>query len=201
MDAIAQKFIEFANTPWAGVFLFVHSFMESSFLPGAHDIFLIAVSVAHSSLAMCFVFAMYSTLGSVCGGSFAHAIGKFGGRPLFERFFPHRFTDNVEVYFQKYGIWAVAIAGFTPVPYKMFAIAAGIFKVAFVPFVIVSLITRAMRFYLVCAILYIIGPQVKDYVVDYFDVFSIICVILIIVYYVMVRAFKMKDPAIEEEKA
>jgi membrane protein YqaA with SNARE-associated domain len=201
LDAIAQKFIEFADTPWAGVFLFIHSFMESSFLPGAHDIFLIAVSIAHPHQSMCFIFAIYSTIGSVCGGSFAYLIGQFGGRPLFEKVFPHRFTDKVEEYFKKYGIWAVAIAGFTPLPYKVFSVAAGIFKVPFIPFVIVSLITRAMRFFLVSAILYWVGPQIKDYIVDYFDVFSSICVIVVILYVVLIRSLRKKDPAIVEKKA
>jgi len=183
MEGVVQKFIEFADTPWAGVFLFVHSFMESAFLPGAHDIFLVAVSVAHPVRAMCFIFALYSVIGSVLGGCFAYGLGQFGGRPLFRKIFRERITAKVEDHFQKYGIWAVAIAGFTPLPYKVFSIAAGIFKVNFLSFVFVSLITRAMRFYLVCSILYAVGPDVKDYVDDSFDVFSIICVIIIILYY------------------
>lgn len=191
MDVVAQKFIEFTNTPWAGVLLFVHSFLESSFLPGAHDFFLVAVCVARP--AMCFVFALFSTLGSVCGGSFAYAFGKFGGRPFFERIVPLKIAARIQLYFKKYGIWAVAIAGFTPLPYKVFAIAGGIFKISFPKFVIISLITRAMRFFLVSAILYVIGPQIKDYIVNYFNVFSVICFIVLIICVVLMRTMKRQE--------
>ena len=191
MDVVAEKFIEFSHTPWSGIFLFVHSFMESSFLPGAHDIFLVAVSVARPS--MCFVFALFSTAGSVCGGSFAYGLGLFGGRPLFDRFIPERFTGKVEEYFNKYGMWAVAIAGFTPLPYKIFAIASGIFKINFGMFVIVSLITRAMRFFLLSSILYLIGPQIKEYIVGSFNVFSVVCVIVAVIYIFVLRSLKKQE--------
>ena len=89
-------------------------------------------------------------------------------------------------------MWAVAIAGFTPLPYKVFAIAGGIFKIDFGKFVFVSLIARAMRFFLVSTVLYLIGPQIKEYIIDSFNVFSVICMITVILYIVFMRALKKK---------
>ncbi|MFC1808618.1 YqaA family protein [Candidatus Omnitrophota bacterium] len=198
MDVLAEKFIEFTHTPWVVVFLFIHSFLESSFLPGAHDIFLVAVNVARPS--MCFVFALFSTLGSVCGGSFGYFLGRFGGRPLFARFLPKRIAGRIEMYFKKYGMWAIAVAGFTPLPYKMFAIAGGIFKLSFHQFFIVSLIARAMRFFLVSSILYIVGPQIKEYIISYFNVFSIACIIFFMIYIFIMLGRKQETSDLKESK-
>jgi len=193
MDALAEKFFCFVNTPWVPFLLFIHSFLESSVLPGGHDLFLIAVDVAKPS--MCFVFAAISSIGSTCGGCFGYGLGRYGGRPLIERVVGAKIVDKIELYFQQYGIWAVAIAGFTPLPYKIFAIAAGIFEVNFIKFAIVSLITRAMRFFLVSGILYVIGPHIKEYLLNYFNVFTIGCILIGIMSAIALKIFHKKVSA------
>lgn len=195
MDFLAEQLLQFTYTPWVFLLLFVHSCLESFLLPGAHDFLLVAVDVARPS--MCFVFASMSALGSACGGILGYSLGRFGGRPVLSRFVSHSIIDKIEVYFQKYGIWAVAVAGFTPLPYKFFAIAAGMFEVNFIAFVCVSLVTRAMRFFLVSGVLYIVGPRIKDYIVSYFNIFSIVCFVCIIVFYVLVTLHKRKKRAHE----
>lgn len=190
MDALAQQFFSFVHTPWVFVCLFVHSFLESSFLPGAHDFFLVAVDVV--APAKSFLFAGASAAGSVCGGSFAYAIGRFGGRPVLVKLFGEKRVIVVESYFQRFGIWAVAVAGFTPLPYKLFSIVAGICELPFFPFFVVSLITRALRFYLVSTILYIFGPQIKGYLIHYFNIFSLVCFGVIIIIVVLMKRIKKK---------
>jgi len=184
MDDIAQRFIEFVDTPWAPILLFVHAFMESSFLPGAHDIFLVAVDIAKPHLS--FFFALFSTLGSTCGGAFAYVFGRYLGRPLVQKVVPEKASHTIEKSYQKFGYWAVAIAGFTPVPYKVFAICSGFFKIKFVPFVLISLVARGARFFVVSSLVYFLGPEIKDHFLRSFNIFSIIsilCVVIIVVAY------------------
>jgi len=188
MDNLAQRFIEFADTPWAPVLLFVHAFLESSFLPGAHDIFLIAVDIAKVKYA--FFFALFSTLGSTCGGSFAYSFGRYFGRPIVEKVVHKRIAGSIEKSYQKYGYWAVAFAGFTPVPYKIFAICSGFFEIKFVPFLIISFLARGARFFLVSALIFFIGPEIKDHLLQSFNLFSIISLTAIVILVVLYKRFK-----------
>ncbi|MFC1584277.1 YqaA family protein [Fibrobacterota bacterium] len=182
MDRLAEFFIQFVNTPWAPVLLTVHSFLESSFLPGAHDFFLVAVCVFKPEWA--FFFAFFSTIGSTCGGAFGYSLGKFGGRPILEKFTHKQIVDTVEKSYKKYGIWAVAVAGFTPVPFKLFAICSGIFEINFRKFVIVSFFARGARFCSVSALLYFVGPHIKDYIITYFNIFSIVIITVSIIFFI-----------------
>ena len=194
MDTLAQRFVEFAETPWAPVFLFIHAFMESSFLPGAHDIFLIAVDIANVRYA--FFFALASTLGSTCGGSFAYLFGRYFGRPLVEKVIHKHIAERIEKNYQRFGYWAVAFAGFTPVPYKIFAICSGFFEIKFVPFVIISLIARGMRFFLVSGLVFFIGPQIKDNLLQSFNIFTIVALTVVVLVVLMYK--KAKRSSIHE---
>ena len=190
MDQLAQKFVEFVDTPWAPVLLFIHAFMEASFLPGAHDFFLVAVDVVKPNL--CFFFAAFSTVGSTCGGCFGYGLGRYGGRPLIEKIIHRDIADHIEKTYQKYGMWAVAFAGFTPVPYKIFAVCSGIFRINFLKFAIVSFFARGARFFTVSSLIYFIGPHIKDYIVESFNVFSIIILSFIAVTFFWLRSIKKK---------
>jgi len=188
MDDLAQRFIEFVDTPWAPLLLFVHAFMEASFLPGAHDIFLVAVDIAKPRLA--FFFALFSTLGSTAGGAFAYFFGRYLGRPLVKKTVHTDILQTVEKSYQKFGYWAVAIAGFTPVPYKIFAISSGFFEIRFVPFLLISLVARGARFFLVSSLVYFIGPEIKDHFLKSFNIFSIITIILVVTIVIVYKKLK-----------
>lgn len=190
MDSVAEKFIAFTDTPWAPVFLFIHAFMESSFLPGAHDFFLIAVNMARPHLA--FFFALFSTLGSTCGGCFGYAIGRYGGKPLIEKVAHHKITRTVEKSYEKFGMWAVAFAGFTPVPYKIFAIISGIFEINFPLFAFISLLARAARFFLLSVLIFVVGDRIKDVLLGYFNIFSIVLLTFILVIVLIYKVVKRK---------
>jgi undecaprenyl-diphosphatase len=190
MDTLAQSFIEFSDTFWAPVLLALHSFLESSFLPGAHDIFLVAIILAKREGA--FLFALFSTIGSVFGGSFAYAFGRYFGRPLVEKRVPKHVAENVEKSYQKFGYWAIAIAGFTPVPYKVFAITSGFFEIKFLPFVIISVLARGARFFLVASLIFVYGSAIKDNLLKTLNVFSIVFLALIIIVYTLYKRHKRR---------
>lgn len=137
------------------------SFAESSFFPLPPDTMLIPMVLAKPQSAM--RYACIATLFSVLGGVLGYMIGGYGGeliQPLITRFgWLHQF-ELVMSWFSRWGFWAVFIAGFSPVPYKLFTIGAGVLGLAFIPFMAASIIGRGARFYLESYLVARAGPAV-----------------------------------------
>ena len=140
---LARWTVSWAATPYAGSALFAIAFAESSFFPIPPDLLLIPLCLANPSLAL--GYATICLAGSVLGGMFGYLLGLKGGRPLFLKLFSEQKFRVVEHYFQKYDVWAVGIAAFTPIPYKVFTIAAGVFHLNFRRFVLTSIAGRGGR--------------------------------------------------------
>ncbi len=140
------------------------AFIESSFFPLPPDFLLMAMSLQTPQKAL--VFALICTIFSTLGGGFGYLLGKFGGRPLFHFFFKKKENqlEKVENLYNKYGVWAVLGAAFTPIPYKVFTIASGIFALNFIGFLIASFIGRGARFFIVAIGLMLFGEAVKSYI-------------------------------------
>jgi membrane protein YqaA with SNARE-associated domain len=161
--------------PWG---LFVLAFAESSFFPVPPDILLIALALLKPETS--FALALITTIGSVLGAMFGYGIGLKGGRPLLNKLVSEEKIALVSDYFNKYDVWAIGIAGFTPIPYKVFTISAGVFSIHFVRFVIVSILARGARFFLVGGTIYLFGPAIRPYIDKYFNLFSLIIVLLVV---------------------
>ncbi len=171
---------------WLGLFLL--AFAESSFFPVPPDILLIPLCLAVPKFAL--FYALISTVGSVLGACFGYWIGLKGGRPILKKLTSNK-VERIEYYFQKYGAWAVGIAGFTPIPYKIFTIASGVFKVDFKKMVVASIISRGGRFFLEAIFIMLFGEQIIWFIENYFGLFSFLLVAgLIIVWYVWKRIRK-----------
>ena len=166
--------------------LFALAFMESSFFPIPPDFILIPMCLMHPEEAL--LYATIATIGSAIGGMFGYAIGKFGGRPALNFFFKKQQEKILEVekLYNKYGVWAVGAAAFTPIPYKIFTIASGVFKMNLLGFSLVSIIGRGMRFFIVAAALMLFGEKIKANL----EWIIISVSILIIVFYVAVCKWK-----------
>lgn len=175
--------------------LFVLSFAESSFFPVPPDILLISLALITPEKS--FFLAGVTTAGSVLGAAFGYLIGLKGGRPLLERFVSKDNISLVHDYFNKYEAWAIGIAGFTPVPYKIFTIAAGVFYINFKNFMIASIISRGARFFLVGTAIYLFGPVIKTCIDKYFNLFSIIFVAILILGFFAAKALAKRRPDIE----
>ena len=166
--------------------LFALAFMESSFFPIPPDFILIPMCLAQPENAL--TYATIATLGSAIGGMFGYAIGKFGGRPALDFFFKKKQDKiaEVEKLYNKYGVWAVGAAAFTPIPYKIFTIASGVFKMNLPGFTIVSIFGRGLRFFIVAASLMIFGEKIKSHL----EIIITIVTILIIIFYIVVCKWK-----------
>jgi membrane protein YqaA with SNARE-associated domain len=156
------------RAPW---YLALLSLLESFILPfPPPDVMLAPMSLAKPDKAM--RFATITLVASVCGGLIGYLIGAF----LFDVIQPllvdwgyqSRF-DTVTHWFEQWGFWAVLIAGFSPVPYKLFTISAGVLSLALLPFVVASIIGRGLRFFLVAWCLAKFGPAIETRLIQYIE--------------------------------
>ena len=174
--------LQWANTPYALPVLFIIAFVESSFFPIPPDILLIAMVVA--SPIGWFRFAFVCSVGSVLGGMFGYLIGYqfmdlIGNRIVAFYHFQEKW-GKIGLLYDKYNAWAVAAAGFTPLPYKVFTLSAGAFKINFPTFVLASALSRSARFFLVAALMYKFGPPFKILIEKYFNIFTIVFMVLLV---------------------
>jgi len=164
--------------PFGPMGLFAMSFAESSFFPIPPDILLIALAVTTPKAAL--FLAMIATVGSVLGAIFGYFMGLKGGRPILRKFVSAEKIALVENYYKKYDVWAVGIAGFTPIPYKIFTISAGVFSLNFTRFLIVSIISRGGRFFLVGGAIYIFGEKISRLIERYANIISVAFIVLLV---------------------
>ena len=174
--------LHWATTRYAIPVLFVISFIESSFFPIPPDILLIAMVIA--APAGWVRLALICSIGSVLGGMFGYLIGyqfmDLIGNRIVEFYHFQEKWGKIGVLYDKYDVWAVIVAGFTPLPYKVFTLSAGAFKINFSTFVLASAVSRAARFFLVAALLYKFGPPFKVLIEKYFNLFTIIFSFLLV---------------------
>jgi len=176
--------------PMGPLGLFLLSFAESSFFPVPPDILLIALALIEPKSS--FFLALITTIGSVLGAIFGYFIGLKGGRPVLEKFISKDRISLVHEYFNRYEAWAIGIAGFTPIPYKIFTISAGVFYINFKRFVLVSILSRGTRFFLVGTAIFMFGDRIKFYLEKYFNIFSIAFVLLIILGFLALKTMNKK---------
>ena len=167
-----------ANTPYGGMALFAIAFAESSFFPVPPDVLMIPLALTQTAKAL--LFATVATVGSTLGGVFGFFIGDKGGRPLLQRLFKPEKVALVQGYYRRYDVWAVGLAGFTPIPYKLFSISAGAFGLDFKRFVLASIVGRGGRFFLVGLVIMLFGERVKAFLDTYFDLAVIAFTVLLI---------------------
>lgn len=166
--------IGWAERPGGAWALFIIAVVEASFFPIPPDVLLLALCVGASKKS--FRFALICSAGSVLGGMLGYAIGAGAWQVVHGWFIPYVFPqaafDKVQLLYQQNAFLAILAAAFTPIPYKVFTIAAGVFGVNFLTLVAASVVGRSGRFFLVAGVLYFFGPPVKQLIEKYFDWFA-----------------------------
>lgn len=153
-SALYSQVLSWSRHPKAPWYLGGLSFMESSFFPIPPDVMLAPMSMAQPRRA--WWFALITTVTSVLGGLLGYAIGHFALDALLPWLQDSRYWPAYQasmVWFEEWGVWAVFIAGFSPIPYKVFTIAAGALSMALLPFTLASVIGRGARFFLVAGLM------------------------------------------------
>ena len=164
--------------------LFLLSFAESSFFPIPPDVLQIALTLERRTRA--WYYAAVSTVASVLGGVFGWVIGFALWATVDDFFFkfvpgvtPESFSV-VERKFSENDFLTIFTAAFTPIPYKVFTIAAGVFEISLFMLIVGSIVGRGGRFFLVAGLLYVFGPPVKSFIERYFNVMTLIFTALLI---------------------
>lgn len=155
------------RAPW---YLGIMSFAESSFFPVPPDVMLAPMSLAQPHRA--WHFALLTTLTSVAGGLFGYVIGYFAIEALLPWLQASSYASayaTAVAWFGEWGFWAVFIAGFSPIPYKVFTIAAGALSMAILPFTLASVIGRGARFFLVAGLMKWGGARMEEALHRYVD--------------------------------
>jgi membrane protein YqaA with SNARE-associated domain len=165
-----ERVIGWARHPHAERYLGILSFAESSFFPIPPDVMLAPMCLADRPQA--WRFAAITTLTSLAGGIAGYAIGYF----LFEAIEPWLHEMGYwpaylkgKEWFASWGIWAVFIAGFSPIPYKIFTITAGVVVLNFPGFVLASFIGRGARFFLVAGLVVAGGERMEEMIPRYVE--------------------------------
>lgn len=181
--------LSWGNSRWGAWALFFFALAESSFFPIPPDVLLIALCLGVTSKS--FRYALTCLSGSILGAVIGYAIGFFlwqntAGEytALANWFFAHVFSvesfTNVGALYDKYNFWIVFTAGFTPLPYKIFTISGGLFHINFVMFVVASIVSRGLRFFLIAALIWKFGAPIKVFIDKYFNLLAILFTVLLV---------------------
>lgn len=155
------------KAPW---WLAALAFAESSFFPIPPDVMLAPMTLA--SRARAWRYASIATAGSTVGALLGYFVGLFFVDQLLPWLYQLGYYDNYELvrqWFARYGFWAVLVAGFSPIPYKLFTIAAGAVSMLLLPFVLASIVGRGARFFLVAGLARWLGPVFEQNLLKYLD--------------------------------
>jgi len=176
--------LKYADTPTAGRFLAVLSFAESSFFPVPPDILLIAILASHKTHRWVYYSAITSVF-SVLGAIFAYVLGFYFyesiGRTIVSFYHLEDSIVVVREFFAGNAFVAIFLAGFTPIPYKLFTLSAGFFNINFFVFIIASILSRTLRFFGVGYIMKVFGREVGFFAFKYFNILTLLFAFIVVV--------------------
>ncbi|NMB25293.1 MAG: DedA family protein [Firmicutes bacterium] len=157
--------------------LFVLSIIESIFFPLPPDTMLVPLVLLDPARGM--LLAGITTAGSVIGAVIGYFLGQWGGRPLLEKLASKDKLEKVACLYKRYEFWAVGIAGFTPIPYKVFTVSAGAFGLRLHTFLFASILSRGARFSLEAGLVMLYGQEVVGFIERYFNLLTMGSVVVV----------------------
>jgi membrane protein YqaA with SNARE-associated domain len=179
-----NKMMDWARHQYAPYYLYVLSFAESSFFPVPPDVMLMPMALAKPDRA--WIYAAYTTIASVLGGVFGYFIGALAFKlihPYIIQLGYEGSYEQIQRWFNVWGFWLMFFAGFAPIPYKLFTIAAGAMHIALLPFILGSAVGRGGRFFLVTGVMLWGGERMEQLVARYIERIGWIVVILLLFVY------------------
>lgn len=189
LHSLSNWTLDLADSDAAIVALVLVAFSESIIFPIPPDPLLIGIGIRQPEMAL--PIAAFATIASVSGAIAGRWLGRRFGRPLLHRIVSESKADAAERLFQKYGAWAVFVAAFTPIPYKVFAIMSGILDMNLRGFVIASLLGRGTRFFTLGVLLLVFGESIEELIDESFEYltigFAVVVLLVGVLYFVLKR--------------
>ena len=188
-SAIYEWTLKWAEHKFAPRMLAMLTFAESVFFPIPPDVLLAPMVLAKPHKA--WWLASLTTLSSIAGGVVGYLLGFWMFepwiQPLITEFGYQQRFDTAMSWFNEWGVWVVFLAGFSPIPYKLFTVSAGFLQMAFLPFLIASAIGRGMRFFLVAGLIQWGGSAMEKKLRQWVDILGWGLVAAIIIAYFIFR--------------
>ena len=189
--------LTWAYSPYGPLALILISFTEAIIFPIPPDILLIALAI--SSRTKAFYYAFLCSISSILGGICGYYIGYYfwwdhGAYTQIAEFFFHyipNFSKDafiaIQDKYRKFDLMIIFTAGFTPLPYKIFSISAGINNISFPIFLLSTIISRSARFFLLSFLIFNYGEKIKDFIDYYFNLLTVIFILLFIGFYILLN--------------
>jgi len=169
--ALYDKTLAWSSRKNAVYYLFVLSFIEAIFFPIPPDVMLAPMVLAKPEKV--WRYAGLTAVASVLGGIIGYILGEYAFEPVVRPFLEwrgyHNLYQQVSSWFLEWGFWVMLLAGITPIPYKVFTVAAGTALMPFSTFVFASMIGRGIRFYGVGLLVRWGGPRIEPYIIRHVD--------------------------------
>ncbi len=183
-----ERAIKWARHPKAPWYLGGLSFAESSFFPIPPEVMLGPMVLAKRDKA--WWFATITTITSVLGGIAGYLIGWLAFEAIEPYLMQWGYAEKFELaesWFQEWGVWVVFIAGFSPIPYKLFTISAGALSMSFLPFVIASIVGRGARFFLVAGLIKLGGEKMESAIKNNVDLLGWVTIVAAVIAYFLFK--------------
>lgn len=200
MKRLYNWVLSWANTPYGSIALFIHAMVEAIFFPVPPDVLLIALAVGDHKKS--YRFAAICLAGSLLGAVIGYSLGYYlwiGPNDSFtsfaDFFFNHIPGFTIQVYesirdiYNQWDFWAIFAAGFTPIPFKVFTITAGVFNIDFPVFIVASAISRGARFFLIAILIWKYGAKIKDFIDKQFNLLAIVFTLLLVLGFLVIKYF------------
>jgi len=172
-----------ASKPYATWLLGIVSFVESSFFPVPPDAMLIPMALARPDRA--FYYATVCTIASVAGGVLGYMIGALlydsVGQWLISLYGYGAKVEAFRESYRQWGAWIILLKGLTPIPYKIVTITSGLAGYPIVPFILLSIVARGMRFYLVAFLIYRYGERARAIIEERLGFWATLFAVLLVV--------------------
>ncbi|MEO2065826.1 MAG: YqaA family protein [Desulfurobacteriaceae bacterium] len=162
MELLSVAFWKSLALKYGAYALALNAFIEAIFFPIPPDVLLITLCSVNPERS--FLYALITTIFSTLGGVVGYYLGYFGGRPLAERFFGKEKVSRVHRLYEAYEGLIILLAGFTPLPYKVFTITSGVLFASLWKLIVFSLLGRGLRFFLEASLFYFFGAQITGFV-------------------------------------
>lgn len=184
-----KKVMLWSKHTYAPYYLYLTAFVESIFWPIPVDIMLAPMALSKPKLAWRFAFG--ATLFSVLGGAVGYYLGNALYDPVVLPFIEMMgYQDKMltaQSWFSEWGILVIFIASFTPIPFKVFTVTAGVMNMAFWPFLLTALVGRGLRFFLVAGLMVLGGQKMEDKLTRYIDILGWLTIIAAAILYFILK--------------